>query len=119
MPPEKPLSMSKNENDIKKLKKHKTLNEWTCQVAMLLRRWVKRPKKITIIADSAFSTYILANTCIDLGIIFISRIRLDARIFEFPENPKKGCKKLTGKRLPSFKMMLKDRSLILEIIEVL
>ena len=45
MPPEKPLSTSKNEKDLKKLKKHKTLNEWTCQVALLLRRWIKHPKK--------------------------------------------------------------------------
>jgi len=119
MPPEKPLSTSKNENNIKNLKKHKTLNEWTCQVAILIRRWVKHPKKITLLADSAFATYILANTCIDLGITLISRMRLDARTFEFPENPKKGRKKLVGKRLPTFQMMLKDPSLIWETIEVL
>ena len=88
MPPEEPLSTSKNEQDLKKLKRHKTLNEWTCQVAMLLRLWIKQPKKITIIADSAFATYILANTCIDLGITLVSRMRLDARTFEFPEKPK-------------------------------
>ena len=40
MPPEEPLSTSKNEKDLKKLKKHKTLIEWTCQVAILLRRWI-------------------------------------------------------------------------------
>ena len=68
MPPENPLSTSKNVKDLKKLKRHKTLNEWTCQVAMLLRRWLGHSKKITITADSAFATYILANTCIDLKI---------------------------------------------------
>lgn len=119
MPPEKPLSTSKNENDLKKLKKHKTLNEWTCQVAMLLRRWVKHPKKITIIADSAFATYILANTCIDLGITLVSRMRLDARTFDFPEKPKKGRKKLVGKRLPTFQMMLKHSSLVWDTLEIL
>jgi hypothetical protein len=68
--PKEPLLTSKNEKDLKKLKKHKTLNEWSCQVAMLLRRWIKHPKKITIVADSAFATYAFANTCIDLGITF-------------------------------------------------
>ncbi|MCF7852615.1 MAG: transposase [Simkaniaceae bacterium] len=93
MPPETPLSTSKNTKDLKKSKKHKTLTKWTCQVAMLLRRWIKHPKKITIIADSAFATYALANTCIDLGITLVSRMRLDARTFEFPEEkPKKVVK---------------------------
>jgi hypothetical protein len=120
MPPEEPLSTSKNENDLKKLKRHKTLNEWTCQVVMLLRRWVKHSKKITIIADSAFATYALANTCIDLGIILVSRMRLDARTFDFPEkNLKKGRKKLVGNRLPTFKMMLEDPSLIWDTLETL
>lgn len=49
-------------------KKHKTLNDWACQVAILLRRWLGDSKKITIVADSAFATYILANTCIDQNI---------------------------------------------------
>jgi hypothetical protein len=119
MPPENPLSTSKNEKDLKRVKKHKTLNEWTCQVAMLLRRWIKQPKKITIIADSAFATYILANTCIDLGITLVSRMRLDARTFEFPEKSKKGRTKLVGKRLPTFKMILEDPSRIWDTVEVL
>jgi hypothetical protein len=119
MPPETPLSTSKNKKDLEKTKKHKTLTEWTCQVAMLLRRWISHPKKITIIADSAFATYALANTCIDLGITLVSRMRLDARTFEFPEEPKKGRKKLVGKRLPTFKMILEDSSRIWNTIEIL
>jgi DDE superfamily endonuclease len=122
MPPEKPLSTSRNEKDLKKSKKHKTLTEWSCQVAMLLRRWIKHPKKITIVADSAFATYALSNTCIDLGITLISRMRLDARTFEFPEEKKghkKGRKKLVGKRLPTFKMMLEDSSQIWDTLEIL
>ena len=66
------------------------MNEWTCQVVMLLRRWLGHSKKITITADSAFATYILANTCIDLGITLVSRMRLDARTFAFPPEKKSG-----------------------------
>ena len=120
MPPENPLSTSKNEKDLKRAKKHKTLNQWTCQVAILSRRCIKQPKKITIIADSAFATYILANTCIDLGIALVSRMRLDARTFNFPEEKsKKGRKKLVGERLPTFKMILEDPSRIWDTIEIL
>ena len=76
-------------------------------------------KKITIIADSAFANYILANTCVDLGITLVSRMRLDARTFEFPEKPKRGRQKLVGKRLPTFKMILEDPSRIWDTIEIL
>lgn len=112
MPPEKPLSTSKNKNDLNRSSKHKTLNDWACQVAILLCRWVRNSRKITIVADSAFATYILANTCIDLGINLISRMRLDARTFEFPieVKGKKGRKRVVGKRMPTFKQMLKDPS---------
>jgi hypothetical protein len=46
-------------------------------------------------------------------------MRLDARTFEFPENPKKGRKKLVGKRLPTFKMILENPSLVWDTLEIL
>ena len=119
MPPEHPLKTSKNVKDLSKTKRHKTLTKWTCQVAFLLRRWVGGSKKITIVADSAFATYALANTCIDLNIGLVSRMRLDARTFEFPPEPKKrGRKKLVGTRIPSFKQMLEDPDQAWETLEV-
>jgi len=120
LPPEKPLSTSKNNGDLKSIKKHKTLNEWTCQVAKLLRRWLGSSREILIVADSAFATYILANTCIDLGITLVTRMRLDARTFEFPElkKNKRGRKPLVGKRLETFKMMLDNPNLIWESSEM-
>lgn len=112
MPPENPLSTSKNTHDLNKTAKHKTLTQWTCQTVKLLRRWLGPTIKITVVADSAFATYLLANTCIDLGITLVSRMRLDARTFEFPPPPKgRGRRKLVGQRLPTFQRMLKDTSL--------
>lgn len=110
LPPERPLSSSKNEKDLKIKKKHKTLNDWACQVVKLIRKWAGEFLKISIIADSAFATYNLVNTCIDYGINLTSRMRLDARMFEFPVTNKKGHKNLVGKRLPTFKKMLEDPS---------
>ena len=119
MRPEKPLSTSKNKNDLKKVKKrHKTLNDWACQVVKVLRRW-SGTIKITIVGDSAFATYLLANTCIDNKVNLTSRMRLDARTFEFPMVNKKGHKNLVGKRLPTFKEMLNDPTIIWKTAEML
>lgn len=120
MPPEKPLSSSKNKKDIEgRKRKHKTLNEWASQVVKILRYWAGNSIKINIIADSAFATYLLANTCVDYNINFTSRMRLDARTFEFPSIKKNGQKNLVGKRMTTFKDMLKDNSLRWEIDEIL
>jgi hypothetical protein len=109
IPPERALSSSKNRKDNqKKLKKHKTLNDWTSQIAKLIRKWVGKDRKISITADSAFATYVLANTCIDNKINLTSRMRLDARIFQFPVANKKGRINLVGSRIPTFNEMLLD-----------
>src|SRR6202035_2463635 len=97
----------------------KTITKWTCQVAKQLRVWIPS-KKIIIIADSAFATYALANTCIDLGITLISRMRLDARTFDFPSSSKsgRGRKRLVGKRLPTFKEMIDNPLLVWDTTEM-
>lgn len=101
MPPKNPLSSSKNHKDINTKYKHKTLNDWACQIASLLRRWLGS-LRLTIVADSSFATYQLANRCIDLSMDLISRVRLDARFFDFPPPPtgKKGRIRLVGNRQP-------------------
>jgi DDE superfamily endonuclease len=113
IPPAKPLSSSKNKNDLKgRKRKHKTLNDWICQIVKLVRRWADESLKITIVGDSAFATYLLANTCIDYKVNLTSRMRLDARTFEFPIANKKGRINLVGKRMATFNEMLSDSSLV-------
>ena len=111
MPPERPLSSSKNLHDMKRTK-HKTLNDWASQVALTLRRWLGTLKKLTLVADSSFATYKLANTCVDLGITLISRMRLDARFYDFPpeQSEKKGRKRIVGSRLATPKELLEQNS---------
>lgn len=118
MPPERPLSSSKNKADLNKKTRHKTLNEWTSQSVRIFAKWIGHFKNIIIVADSSFATYILANTCIDKSISLISRMRLDARTFEFPFKSSKGRPRLVGKRLPTFQDLLKDTSQIWEEIVV-
>lgn len=119
MPPKQPLSTSLNKPDITTSKKHKTMTEWTCQVAMLLRRWLGPTKKISIAVDNAFATYALANKCIDLRVVLISRMRMDARTFEFPSESKgRGRRRLVGQRLPTFNAMLEDTAMIWNTLDV-
>lgn len=108
MPPKNPLSSSKNKSDLSKRRRHKTLNEWASQLVRIISRWIGKIKNITIVADSAFATYILANNCIDVGVSLISRARLDARTFEFPTVKGKGRPRLVGKRLPTFEKLAQD-----------
>lgn len=109
MPPKKPLKSSTNEN--KNFHKHKTMTRWTCQIAKNLRRWIGKLQKITIVADSAFACFYIANTCIDLGVGLISRLRKDARLYEFPSIPtkkKRGRPRILGQRHPSLNILAKD-----------
>ena len=120
MPPEKPLSNSKNKKDLKrKLRRHKTLNDWASQAVKIIRRWAGESMKITIVGDSAFATYLLANTCIDCKVNLTSKIRLDARTFEFPTANKNGRINLVGKRMSTFKKMLIDPALVWSTSEIL
>ena len=119
MPPENPLSTSLNKRDLAKSKKHKTMTKWTCQVVMLLRKWLGPTKKISIVVDSAFATYTLANTCIDHKVTLVSRMRMDARTFEFPPESKgRGRKRLVGKRLSTFNAMLEDPKMVWNTLEL-
>lgn len=109
MPPKQPLSSSKNHRDINSKSRHTTLNEWATQIAFILRRWLGS-LDFTIVADSSFATYQLANTCVDLSISLISRMRLDARFFNFPPPPtgKQGRLRLVGKRISTSEQLLKE-----------
>lgn len=106
MPPERPLRSSKNKRDLNKRSKHKKITEWACQIAFVLRRWVGKSRKITIVADSAFACFKLAYACIANHVGLISRLRLDARLYGFiPENPKDKRKRVVGKVLPKLSVL--------------
>jgi len=107
-PPAKPLRSSKNQKDLNKKAKHKKITDWACQVALLIRRWAGNTIKLTLVADSAFACYKLAHACNKSRVSFITRIRLDARLFDFP--PEVGRKRLVGKRLPNLTEKAKEDS---------
>ncbi len=99
------LAPSKKANAARK-KQHKTTVDWARQMCFQLRRWLPN-MAIILIADGGFANAGLAWTALKLNISFISRLRLDARIFDFPEiqqGPGRPAKR--GKRLFSPKKLL-------------
>jgi DDE superfamily endonuclease len=93
------LSPSKKSNE-QANRHHKTSIDWTRQMVLLISRWLKKTAWI-LVGDGAYACMALAQTCIKRNVTLISRLRLDAQLFEFPEYlPKKlGRKPLKGKRI--------------------
>ena len=82
-------------------KKHKTSIDWTIVMMNLVCRWLKGRAWI-LIGDGAYACMHLAHACINKGVTLISRLRLDAQLYEFPEPPpagKRGRKRIKGKRI--------------------
>jgi len=101
------LSPSKKSNEAAG-RRHKTSIDWTQQMVMLISRWLNKAAWI-LVGDGAYACMALAQTCIDRNVTLLSRLRLDAQLFEFPVHvPKKlGRKPVKGKRI-ELKKLLED-----------
>ena len=119
IPPKRPLSSSRNRSDLNPNRRRKTLTEWTVQLVKAIRRWIK-DVPFVIVADSAFACHVIAHTCVNANGALISRMRMDARIFNFPDQNKKrkGRPLLVGKRCPLFTDYLMDTTITWEKIAV-
>lgn len=92
------LAPSKKANE-KAARRHKTSIDWTCQMVLLLSRWLRRGW--ILIGDGAYACMELACVCVRNNVSLISRLRLDAQLFDFPvyEKNKRGRKPVKGKRI--------------------
>lgn len=111
------LSPSKKSNE-KAGRRHKTSIDWTIQMVKCVSRWLNRAPWI-LLGDGAYACMALAQTCIQQGVTLISRLRLDAQLFEFPEfAPKQlGRKPIKGKRI-QLKDLLDDPKQIWQSLTV-
>lgn len=90
-------------------RRHKTSVKWTVQMLMQVRRWLPGVA-LTILGDGGFAIAQLCWLCLKLKIDLVSRLRIDARLYAFPEERLPSAKGRTpkkGNRLVSFKDMLK------------
>lgn len=101
------LEPSKKSDKIAK-RRHKTTIQWTIQMLIQLVRWLKNIP-IILVGDGGFACGELAWRCLKLNISLISRLKINACLYDFPtadEPGKRGRKKMKGARLYSFKEML-------------
>src|ERR687883_1518766 len=90
-------------------RRHKKLTDWARQVLVQTARWLPG-RRVIAVADSSFSAIELLR---DVGrhLCMISRLRLDAGLYE-PPPPRKpgtiGRPRVKGARLPSLAERLKD-----------
>src|SRR5215213_8354077 len=90
---------------LKRGRRHKKITEWAWQMLLLLRRWYPK-REIVAVADRAYASLKLLERCRSLRnpITFISRLRLDAALYE-PAPARRpgqiGRPRIKGERLPN------------------
>lgn len=93
----------------KKVRAHKTLTDWARQMILQLHRWLPK-HKIVIVADSSYCCYELLDA-VRSKVCMITRLRLDARLFDFPPprpKGKPGRPRIVGARQPTLQQRLED-----------
>lgn len=88
---------------------HKSTICWACQMIKQVRRWVDKKRQLILVGDGGFAAGNLALDCICNEITLISRLKMNARLFDFPpekEPHMRGRPSSKGKRLVNFKQML-------------
>src|SRR5918993_26062 len=93
-------------------KRHKTLTDWAGQLLLLVRRWYPE-REIVAVADGGYAALKLLDRCRSLSepITFITRLRLDAALYE-PARPRYpgqiGRTRLKGERLANLSAVAED-----------
>ena len=107
--PKKGLKSSKNPIDHNDKIKRKTAIKYTEQVVMLIRKWLGNDVRVVLVGDGAFACYSLACICKKTKVKFVSRLRWDAALYDFPKNESgRGRPKIKGKKLPKPEILLED-----------
>lgn len=90
-------------------KKHKKLTDWARQMILQLKRWLP-DRQLIVTADASYACYHLLDavrTCACM----ITRLRLDARLFDFPPprpKGKRGPNPKVGQKQPTLQQRLDD-----------
>jgi hypothetical protein len=92
-------------------KRHKTTIDWTIQLVKIVRRWFPS-LRIIFTADGGFANVRLAWVCLKQNVSLVTRLRLDACLYDFPPEYA-GCGRppKRGRKLYSPKEMFKQAGL--------
>jgi len=107
------LASSKEYNKANNLR-HKTTVDWALQMITLIRRWLP-DRMIVLVGDGGYAAVKLALCCFGLPVpvILISRLRLDAALYDPPppvKPGKRGKKPKKGKKQHSLQQRIDDPS---------
>jgi len=100
-------------------RKHKTSIDWTIIAIRIISRWLKR--SFILIGDGGFSCIRLGHACKKKNVALISRLRLDAALFEFAPSPEKGQRgrhREKGERSTSLKQLADDLTQSWQEVEI-
>ena len=90
--------------------RHKTLTDWARQIALQARRWLPG-RELVLLGDSSFAALELLAALVRHDLIGVTRLRLDAALYE-PAPPRKpgtkGRPRKKGARLPTLAQVLAD-----------
>jgi DDE superfamily endonuclease len=90
--------------------RHKRLTDWARQIALQARRWLPG-REIILVGDSSFAALDLLAALRHHGMVCVTRLRLDAALYE-PAPPRrpgtKGRPRKKGTRLPALAQVLAD-----------
>jgi hypothetical protein len=91
-------------------RRHKKLTDWARQLGLQARRWLPG-RELVLVGDSGFSALELLASLARRGMVCITRLRLDAALYE-PAPPRKpgtvGRPRTKGRRLPTLAGELAD-----------
>src|SRR3954451_24864385 len=100
--------------------RHKTLTDWARRVAWQARRWLPG-RAIVLLGDSSFAVLDLLVALIRHGVICITRLRLDAALYE-PAPPRqpgaRGRPRKKGARLPTLAQLLADPDTVWQTVSI-
>jgi hypothetical protein len=93
-------------------KRHRTLVQWAEYMLDKVRRW-QPEREIRLVGDGGYAAIVLVQRCQRLKqpVKLVSRLRLDARLFDFPEpqpKSKRGPKPKKGDRQTKLSHRLED-----------
>jgi hypothetical protein len=100
--------------------RHKALTDWTRQIALQARRWLPG-REIVLLGDSSFAALDLLASLVRQGLICITRLRLDAALYE-PAPPRRpgtrGRPRKKGARLPTLAQVLADPDTVWQTLSI-
>lgn len=114
------LEPSKKCDEAKK-RWHKTSLKWTSQMVLQVRRWVGKSRSLILVGDGGYAAGQLALDCICWGVTLVSRLKMNAALFDFPAEKRPGQRGRVpkkGVKLRNFKQMLTLKGLPWKEMEV-